>query len=110
MRRNKHFPKPAVPATQKIETRPPPAISAPGTRATGVQTKVTPVSVPPDSPTPKGKKPVSKAAASQQAPAGKPVQEAKTSHPMETRETGGGSGTFSPLISIRTTLVGPDFH
>jgi hypothetical protein len=91
MRRNKHFPKAAASAPQKIETRPPPAISVPDLKATAV---------PPRPPTPKASPVIpvkSKAAASQKAPAGKPVTEAKASHPMETRKTASRAGGLRPV-------------
>jgi hypothetical protein len=75
MRRNKNYRKAAtddskisVPASVSVPT----SVSEPM-----AQRGTTPVSVPPDPPSPKGKKPVTKAAASQKASAGKPVQEAR---------------------------------
>jgi hypothetical protein len=94
MRRNKFYKAPAAAATQKIETRPPPAISAPDLKpAVGA---------------PKSKKPATKAAAPQKAPAGKPVTEAKASHPMEPCRTAsragglrsvGGSGSTNTCVA-----------
>jgi hypothetical protein len=99
MRKNKHFRAPAASASSEKVISLPPPVSSPAPAALS-QKKVspvvpikmpsrppTPVSVPADSPSPKGRKPVAKAVASQKAPAvQKPVPEANASKPMETRK------------------------
>jgi hypothetical protein len=62
-----------------------PVNSAPQTK--GPSRPSTPVSVPEDPPSPRGKKSTTKAAASQKAPAGKSVIEAKASKPMKGQES-----------------------
>jgi hypothetical protein len=78
MRKNKHFRNAATDATKTSGSppvdvpKPVPAVSAP-------------MSVPADSV--KGKKPVMKAAASQKAPVGQPISEAKASKPVKGQES-----------------------
>jgi hypothetical protein len=74
LRRNKHFSKPAATVTQKMETRPPPAISAPGLKAAASQKA------------PAEPKPVPEAKGS------KPVPEPKGSKPTTTQKTASRAG------------------
>jgi hypothetical protein len=83
MRKNKHFRKSA---TADPKTSVPPPVDVP--RSQPVPAVSSPVSAPADPPSPKGKKPVTKAAASQKAPAAqKPVPEARASKPVKGQES-----------------------
>jgi hypothetical protein len=106
--RNKFYKAPATTASpEKVASTPPPASPPAPTKVPS--RPPTPASVPADPPSPKGKKPVTKAAASQKAPAAqKPVPEAKASTPMETRKTAsraeslrsvGGSGQTGTCVA-----------
>jgi hypothetical protein len=114
------------PVTQsRAVTDPSSSISQPAPAAITPSRPPTPVSVPADTPAPKGRKPAPKAAASQKAPAGKPTEgtkapkpvngqegpETRVSHPMDTRaktasragclRPGGGSGQTDTCVSSR---------
>jgi hypothetical protein len=78
MRRNKNFRKAAT-ADSKASVPPPVVVPKP---------QPAPVSIPADPPSPKGKRPVTKAGASQKAPAvQKPLPEAKASKPVKGQES-----------------------